>query len=610
MGRCNIGYNAHGCPAVWATGNIFGIHVKSNSVSGVSTYLRLLSYVRPHVPAFALSIAGYVVFALSQPAFAKLMEYFVKALEGEGEQLVYFVPLAALVVAVFRGFGSFLGNYYLAKVSNSVVHNLRVDLFNKLLQLPNFFIDHQNSGYLISKITYNVTLVTSAATEAIKTLIREGLTVIFLLLYLFWSNWKLTLVFVAVVPVIALLISVVGRRLRKLSHKIQDAMGQVTHVASEVIHGFAVVRSYGGEEYERQRFFNASRNNLQKALKMVRVGAINTPVLQFLVVVAMAVIMFLVLYMRESSTVAELISYVVAAGLLPKPIRQLSEVYGNIQKGIAACESIFQQLDEASEEDPGEYSVDRVAGKIELRGLYFQYPGHEREVLQGIDLTVEPGETIALVGRSGGGKTTITNLLLRFYNHTRGDVLIDGVPIQDYRLRNLRQQIALVSQNVSLFNDTVARNIAYGQDDVDEWRIVRAAEAAHVMEFVRDLPQGLDTLIGENGVMLSGGQRQRLAIARAFLKDAPILILDEATSALDTESERLVQEALGDLTKGRTTLVIAHRLSTIEHADRIVVLKDGAIIESGRHAELLAQGGEYTALYQSQFKPQEQVVAG
>ncbi len=587
------------------------MRVKSNLASSVTTYLRLLSYVRPYVPAFILSILGYVVFALTQPAFAKLIEYFVKALEGEGEQLVYFVPLAALVVAVFRGFGSFLGNYYLAKVSNSVVHDLRVDLFNKLLQLPNVFFDHHNSGYLISKITYNVTLVTSAATEAVRTLIREGLTVIFLLLYLFWSNWKLTLVFVAVTPVIALLISVVGRRLRKLSHKIQDAMGKVTHVVSEVIHGFAVVRSYGGEEYEKQRFHAASRNNLQKALKMVRVGAINTPVLQFLVVAAMSVIMFLVLYMRESSSAAELISFVVAAGLLPKPIRQLSEVYGNIQKGIAACESIFQQLDEPSEEDPGEHVVERVAGKIELRGLYFQYPGHEREVLRGIDLAIEPGETVALVGRSGSGKTTITSLLLRFYNHSRGEILIDDIPIRDYRLRCLRQQIALVSQSVSLFNDTVARNIAYGRDDVDADQITRAAKAAHVMEFVRDLPQGLDTLIGEDGVMLSGGQRQRLAIARAFLKDAPILILDEATSALDTESERLVQEALGDLSKGRTTLVIAHRLSTIEHADRIVVLKDGDIVESGRHAELLAQDGEYAALYQSQFKPQEQnAVAG
>jgi subfamily B ATP-binding cassette protein MsbA len=429
--------------------------------------------------------------------------------------------------------------------------------------------------------------------------------VIFLLLYLFWTNWKLTLVFLAVAPVIAVIISAVGKRLRGLSHKIQDAMGQVTHVTSETIHGFQVVRSYGGEEYEKGRFLAASLRNLRKALKMVKVSAINTPVLQFLVVVAMAVVMFLVLYMRETTSTAALVSYVVAAGLLPKPIRQLSEVYGNIQKGIAACETIFQQLDEATEEDPGRHEVERVKGSVELKQLAFHYPGSEKEVLKSIDLEVRPGETVALVGRSGSGKTTISNLLLRFYNHTSGEILIDGVPVRDYSLRNLRQQIALVGQNVALFNDTVADNIAYGQVNPDEEQIIKAAEAAHAMEFIQELPDGLQTLIGENGVMLSGGQRQRLAIARAFMKDAPILILDEATSALDNESERYVQEALKELTRGRTTLVIAHRLSTIEHADRIVVMKSGSIVESGTHAELLAGNGEYAFLYRSQFQDED-----
>ncbi len=563
--------------------------------------MRLLSYVWPYIGAFALSISGYIVFALTQPAFAKLMEFFIEGLESESNRLMYAVPLAALGLALLRGVGSFIGNYNIAKVSNRVVHDLRVDLFNKLLELPNSYIDNQNSGYLISKITYNVTLVTGAATDAIKVVIREGLTVIFLLLYLFWTNWKLTLVFMVIAPVIAALISVVGKRLRKLSHKIQDAMGQVTHVTSETIHGFQVVRSYGGEEYEQQRFLAASLRNLQKMLQMVKVGALTTPILQVLVVAAMAVIMFLVLYMRDTGSTAALVSFVIAVGLLPKPVRQLSEVYGNIQKGIAACETIFEQLDEQAEQDRGHYSVERVAGRIEFSKVGFHYPGSEHEVLKEIGLVVEPGEMVALVGRSGSGKSTITNLLLRFYDHTSGELRIDGVPIQDFTLHNLRSQIALVSQDVALFNDTVASNIAYGPLEDDEAKIIQAARAAHAMEFIQELDSGLSTLIGENGVMLSGGQRQRLAIARAFMKDAPILIMDEATSSLDTEAERHIQEALKELTKGRTTLVIAHRLTTIEHADRIVVLRDGAIVESGTHTELLALEGEYATLYQNQF---------
>jgi subfamily B ATP-binding cassette protein MsbA len=579
---------------------------KAKKNSSVRIYLRLLSYVRPYIWTFGLSTLGYIIFAATQPGFAKLMEYFIEGLEGRSEALIYYVPIAGLGLALLRGLGFYLGNYNLAKVSQRVVHDLRVDLFNNLLELPNRYVDHHNSGYLISKITYNVTLVTTAATDAIKVVIREGLTVIFLLLYLFWTNWKLTLVFLAVAPVIAFIISAVGKRLRGLSHKIQDAMGQVTHVTSETIHGFQVVRSYGGEKYEKERFFAASLRNLKKALKMVKVSSINTPVLQVLVVMAMAVVMFLVLYMRETTSTAALVSYVVAAGLLPKPIRQLSEVYGNIQKGIAACETIFQQLDEAPEEDPGHHEVERVQGLVELKQVGFQYPESEKEVLNAIDLEVRPGEMVALVGRSGSGKTTITNLLLRFYNHTSGEILIDGTPIRDYSLRNLRQQIALVGQNVALFNDTVANNIAYGQAEADSDRIEAAAQAAYAMEFIRELADGMQTLIGENGVMLSGGQRQRLAIARAFMKDAPILILDEATSALDNESERYIQEALKELTKGRTTLVIAHRLSTIEHADRIIVMKDGSVVESGTHTELLAGGGEYAFLYQSQFQASDQ----
>ncbi len=573
---------------------------------GIDTYLRLLSYVRAYLTPFIVSVLGYMLFAWTMPAFAKLIELFIEGLEkGTDEYLVY-VPMLAIGIAVLRGIGFFLGNYYLAKVSFGIVHDLRVDLFNKLLELPNSYFDNNNSGHLISRITYNVTMVTSAATDSIKTVIREGLTVIVLLIYLLWTNWKLTMVFLVVMLVMSVIVSHVGKRLRKLSHKIQNAMGQVTHVSSETINGYQVVRSYGGEEYEKQRFCKASHNNLKQNMKMTKLGAINTPVLQFLVMIAMAIIMFMVLYMRFTDSVAALVAFVLAASMMPKPMRQLSEVYGNIQKGIAACDTIFEQLDETPEDDRGTHTVERVSGRIEFRDLEFSYPGVESRVLKGIDLVIEPGETVAFVGRSGSGKTTITSLLLRFYTPSSGEILVDGVPVQDYMLKNLREQMALVGQNTTLFNDTVARNIAYGSlGHMDGDAITQAATAAHAMEFVNKLDQGLDTLIGEDGVLLSGGQRQRLAIARAFLKDAPILILDEATSALDTESERNIQEALKDLTKGRTTLVVAHRLSTVEGADRIVVLQDGNIVESGKHEELLALGGEYTSLYQTQFESQD-----
>ncbi len=574
--------------------------------SGLKTYLRLLSYVRPYVPTFLISVVGYMLFAWTMPAFAKLIEWFVEGLQGGDEKYLTYVPMLAVGIALFRGIGFYLGNYFLAKVSLGVVHDLRTDLFNKLLELPNYYFDRNNSGHLISRITYNVSLVTSAATDSIKTVIREGLTILFVLGYLLLSNWRLTLVFLVVMAIMAVIVSHVGRRLRKLSHKIQNAMGDVTHVASESINGNQVVRSYGGEEYEKRRFFDASWNNLRQNLKMVRVSAINTPVLQFLVILAVAIIMFLVLKMRATGTVAELVAFVMAATMMPKPIRQLSEVYGNIQKGIAACENIFEQIDEEVEEDIGSVEMDRVSGSISFKGLEFSYQGSEQKVLQGIDLEIAPGEMVAFVGRSGSGKTTITNLLLRFYNPTSGEILVDGIPIQDFKLRNLREQIALVGQNTTLFNDTVARNIAYGSlDDREESKIIQAAEAAYAMEFISRMDRGLETIIGEDGVLLSGGQRQRLAIARAFLKDAPILILDEATSALDTESERNIQSALKHLAKDRTTLVVAHRLSTIEGADRIVVLKDGHIVESGKHEELLALDGEYTSLYQTQFESEE-----
>ncbi len=464
--------------------------------------------------------------------------------------------------------------------------------------LPNRYFDTHNSGHLISRITFNVTMVTGAATDAIKVVIREGLTVVFLFAYLVWMNWKLTLVMLAILPVIAFMVGNTSKKFRKQSKKIQVAMGDVTHVASETIQGYRVVRSFGGEGYEQQRFANASHSNTDKQLRMTKTGAIYTPMLQLVIYTAMAVLMFLVLFLRGDATAGDLVAYITAAGLLPKPIRQLSEVSSTIQKGVAGAESIFEQLDVEPEVDKGTVERDRVSGHLEVRNLSFTYPGTEREVLKNISFTAAPGQMIALVGRSGSGKSTLAALIPRFYHHEIGEILLDDVEIEDYRLRNLRRHVAQVTQHVTLFNDTVANNIAYGdlagapREDIE-----KAAADANAMDFIAQLPQGLDTDVGENGVLLSGGQRQRLAIARALLKNAPLLILDEATSALDTESERHIQAALDKVMKGRTTLVIAHRLSTIEKADLILVMDHGEIVERGTHAQLLAEGGYYSRLH-------------
>ena len=560
--------------------------------SSARIYLRLLGYVRPYWIPFAISILGFVIFASSQPAMAWMLKYFVDGLtEGASAQflgvpLIWGFPLFIILVALYQGIGSYLGNYFIAKVSLGVVHDLRTALFDNLLTLPNRYFDNNNSGHLVSRVTFNVTMVTGAATDAIKVVFREGMTVVFLFGYLLWMNWKLTLVLMAVLPLIGLMVNSTSKKFRKQSKKIQTAMGDVTHVTSETITGYRVVRSFGGEDYESQRFHRASENNRQRGLKMVRTGAVFTPTLQLATYGAMAGVMFLVLFLRGDATAGDLVSYITAAGLLPKPIRQLSEVSANIQKGIAAAESIFEQLDEEPEQDTGTIERDRVTGRIEVNNLTFGYPGSDKPVLQDISFTVEPGQMVALVGRSGSGKSTLANLIPRFYTHEQGQILIDGVAVEKYRLRNLRRHIALVTQHVTLFNDTVANNIAYGDlAGAPRDAVIAAAEAAYAREFIEQLPQGFDTLVGENGVLLSGGQRQRLAIARALLRDAPILILDEATSALDTESERHIQAALDRVMQGRTALVIAHRLSTIEKADIIMVMDQGRIVERGSHAD-------------------------
>jgi subfamily B ATP-binding cassette protein MsbA len=575
------------------------------SPTGSSAYLRLLTYVRPYIGLFAISMLGYLLYAGTQPAVAVLLQKVIDAMEAKNPDLVYWIPAALVGVIAIRSVGSFLGSYFLARVSNSIVHTLRCEVFDHYTTLPASYFDNENPGHMISRVTYNVTQVTDAATDALKVIVREGLTVIALLGYITYINWQLSLIFLALTPIIAFIVGKASKRFRKISHKIQSSMGDVTHVSSELINGYRVVRSFGGEDEEKQRFHHASHKNFKQSLRLATAAAIHTPLLQLIVTAAIATLVALALSMMNEATTGEFIAYITAAILIPKPVRLLSSVNSKIQKGIAAAQSVFEVLDQPGELDLGQQHMTRATGRVVFKNVSFNYPNTEVAALKNISFVAEPGQTIALVGHSGSGKSTLINLLPRFYDVSSGVIQLDDVDIQQLTLTDLRRQISLVPQQVTLFNDTIAHNIAYGSlHNATPKQIEAAAEAANALDFISKFPTGFNTMAGENGVRLSGGERQRLAIARALLKDAPLLILDEATSALDSASERKIQNALEHAMSGRTTIVIAHRLSTVEKADKILVLQQGRIVESGTHQQLLALNKHYARLHQLQFRDQ------
>lgn len=569
-----------------------------------ATYKRLLAYVKPFWFAFSLAVLGNIIYAAASTGMAAAMEYVITAIENPTDQNRLF--LTGLIVGIFalRGVGTFFSQYFISYVGRQVINALRNDVFDRLMTLPSRYYDDNASGRLVSKLTFNVEQVAEASTNAITITLREGLTIVGLLGFMLYTNWKLTLVFLTVGPVIGLVVNYASKRFRRISKRIQGSMGDITHVASESISGYRVVRTFGGEDYERERFREVSDQNLKQSLKMASTQAISVPVIQVLVAIAIAALVWTMLSpeIRGEMSTGQLIAFITAATTMAKPIRQVTSVHAKIQKGVAAAYDVFETMDEQPEEDCGEYTPERVEGHIEFDKVCFRYRDQLDNVLDGISVSVPAGQSVALVGRSGSGKSSMVSLLPRFYEYTEGDIRIDGRSLKEFSLKGLRSQIALVNQNVVLFNDTIAANIAYGAlRNCSREEIREAAAKAHALEFIDRMPEGLDTMIGDNGVMLSGGQRQRLAIARALLKNAPILILDEATSALDTESERHIQEALETVMQGRTTLVIAHRLSTIEKADRILVMDKGHIVESGTHEELLAADGAYAQLHQIQF---------
>ncbi|MBI3561386.1 MAG: lipid A export permease/ATP-binding protein MsbA [Gammaproteobacteria bacterium] len=577
----------------------------NDTSGGVAIYRRLLAYAMVYWRVFLLAIFGMIIYSTTDVAFSSVIKPMLdKGFSQKDGQALYNVALLIIVIFAVRVVGNFLSNFFMVKVARNVVWDLRAVMFKHLLRLPSAYYDRTSSGGLVSKMVYDIEQVADASSQVIIVFVQDSLAIIGLLLYMFYQSVQLTLILLVITPLLAAVVVSVSRRFRKLSKRIQSSMGNVSTVTEETIDANREIKIFGGQAYELRQFHEINTYNRKQYLKYAATNAISSPIIEFMVALAFAAIL---LFASKPAVLASMssgkfTSFMVAMLLLMQHARKLTTINASLQRGVAAAESIFKFLDEKTENDTGTNTLARVQGRVEFHTINFGYTATASPVLQHIDLVIEAGKSVALVGRSGAGKTSLISLLPRFYEYHSGRITIDGHDIKQLSLENLRSHIALVSQHVTLFNDTIAHNLAYGAlGKASLVDIHRAAQAAHAMEFIDKLPAGFDTIVGENGVLLSGGQRQRLAIARAILKNAPILILDEATSALDTESERHIQAALEELMKNRTSLIIAHRLSTIEKVDSIVVLQEGKIIEQGNHRQLLAANGAYARLHKLQF---------
>ncbi|ENI4127002.1 lipid A ABC transporter ATP-binding protein/permease MsbA [Vibrio fluvialis] len=569
------------------------------------TFKRLWTYIRLYKSGLVVAVIALVINAVSDTYMISLLKPLLDEGFGQAESnFLKTLPFIILGLMFLRGLSGFVSSYCLSWVSGNVVMLMRRRIFNQFMHMPVSFFDRESTGGLLSRITYDTEQVAGATSKALVSIVREGASIVGLLVLMFWNSWQLSLVLLVVAPIVALGIRVVSKRFRKISKNMQTTMGHVTASAEQMLKGHKVVLSYGGQDVETKRFETVSNKMRQQTMKLVSAQSIANPVIQMIASMALVAVLYLASFdsVRDQLTPGTFTVIFSAMFGLMRPLKALTNVTSDFQRGMAASQTLFQLMALETETDNGKFETDKVRGELAVKDVTFTYQGKEKPALSHVSFTIPQGKTVALVGRSGSGKSTIANLFTRFYDVDSGSITLDDHDIRDYKLTNLRQHFALVSQNVHLFNDTIANNIAYAAEgDFTREQIEEAARLAHAMDFIQNMEDGLDTMIGENGASLSGGQRQRIAIARALLRDAPVLILDEATSALDTESERAIQAALDELQKNKTVLVIAHRLSTIEQADEILVVDEGEIIERGKHAELLAKDGAYAQLHRIQF---------